>query len=664
VANTKRGIHLIRQALVVFATLMIASCSTGHNAKSSAGAGADASTIKVLSQNLYIGVDISRLLTSTDASATMAELITEAQAIDFSARANRFAELVSADPPDVIGLQEVTQMTVTTGIGGGKTIALGQDYLKGVLDALKARGFSYKPYEGNKANFNIPGADGTHVDVTLGNALLVREELEASGVTVHEYGDKFSKVIGADPGIEIIFARGFVGVDVTVNGQSYRVVDTHLEVAWEEGSPIPAAQATELVQQLQTETKPLILLGDFNAKPGDAPYQILVDGGFKDTWQMSHPTENAEGYTCCHSPGLNDATAVFEQRIDYVFVREPVSSGGLRVTDAQVVRVGTEAQPWASDHAGLQATITWQGSSEARVLQRGDEADPESQALPYSPETLQALLNGSSEASACLLRTYAAMYALDALGVGDRSVVVCGEQGKQVLISTAELTYRSENFADLGDGLQSIGDNIDYGGLTLNQTSSYPAIEDDVKRSTQLYVFNVGNINVRMTYQDGETFDGTYGQSLEDRKLEWRRYTTLAPTQIDFVSAAAWVLAQAQTAERGIDPSLWDQAARDAIKAGQLTLPGSDSYANFDGAFSALLPQHAIAYYSHASMPWGSISQPFSVAFAAFGENGECDILQNGSRTSVGWPTSTEIESHIGEKESVGDLLDEILGGD
>ena len=96
----------------------------------------------------------------------------------------------------------------------------------------------------------------------------------------------------------ITVERGFVGVDATVRGKTYRFVNTHLERV-QPDPPIRTAiiqylQSLELVETLQATTpddRPLILVGDFNSSPEDAsdqsrynpavPYQIIVDAGLR-----------------------------------------------------------------------------------------------------------------------------------------------------------------------------------------------------------------------------------------------------------------------------------------------------------------------------------------------------------------------------------------------
>ena len=64
----------------------------------------------------------------------------------------------------------------------------------------------------------------------------------------------------------ISVTRGYVAVDATVAGTTYRVVNTHLEALDESDAiaTVRIAQTEELVASLRDETLPMILLGDFN----------------------------------------------------------------------------------------------------------------------------------------------------------------------------------------------------------------------------------------------------------------------------------------------------------------------------------------------------------------------------------------------------------------
>ena len=67
--------------------------------------------IEVMSQNLYIGADLSKLLTG---QATPADLLETVEQTNYPARAVEIARGIDDFNPDLVGLQEVTLITVFT----------------------------------------------------------------------------------------------------------------------------------------------------------------------------------------------------------------------------------------------------------------------------------------------------------------------------------------------------------------------------------------------------------------------------------------------------------------------------------------------------------------------------------------------------------------------
>lgn len=81
--------------------------------------------------------------------------------------------------------------------------------------------------------------------------------------------------IGNPPMATVEFLRGYVAADAFVRGSTYRFVNTHLEIQGGSLDPllpfVQAAQAQELISMLATETRPVILVGDFNSSPQATP---------------------------------------------------------------------------------------------------------------------------------------------------------------------------------------------------------------------------------------------------------------------------------------------------------------------------------------------------------------------------------------------------------
>jgi len=171
--------------------------------------------------------------------------------------------------------------------------------------------------------------------------------------------------------------RGFVGVDTTINGVNYRVVNTHLELRdLVPGDPsarfFQSAQAFELLQTLAVTTPEehqLIVLGDMNSAPEDQivptpfgdivpPYLQFAAAGFTDAWALRPGA--ASGLTCCQAENLANHKSVLYERVDLIW-----SHGApARVKQARVVgaNVSDKTPPavqgiWPSDHGGVAADL-------------------------------------------------------------------------------------------------------------------------------------------------------------------------------------------------------------------------------------------------------------------------------------------------------------------
>jgi hypothetical protein len=167
---------------------------------------------------------------------------------------------------------------------------------------------------------------------------------------------------------QITIERGFVGVDATVRGKTYRFVNTHLEGTGptdpDSGRSIQSLQADELVETLQytmPDDLPLILVGDFNSSPDDAsvdpdvPYQIIVNEGFfADIWDTNLlKFFDPNGLTCCQDDDLLNTTSLLDERLDLIFIRDSSFLPMAFVTGRVPIFPLSLPPNWASDHSGV-----------------------------------------------------------------------------------------------------------------------------------------------------------------------------------------------------------------------------------------------------------------------------------------------------------------------
>jgi endonuclease/exonuclease/phosphatase family metal-dependent hydrolase len=320
--------------------------------------GSERASLTVMTRNLYIGANVDAViaaLASPDPADDFPALLAGITVIgetDFPARARALADEIARARPHVVGLQEVTRLDIDLS-GFGLPIVLHQDFIATLLAELSSRGLNYSLAA---MNTNTQAAPIPGLSLVDHDALIV----DASRVSAANIAEQnFSQNIGmVAPGVDI--KRGWVAADVTLGGVTYKVVNTHLESGSTGGlDQLRAAQALELVTMLGTS--PAVLLGDFNDLPGSIMHQVIGGAGFTDTWAAVHPTET--GFTCCHLANLANERPIFDQRIDYVFIR---GIGGVKGGVRSISRIGWNRSAifrgpahtiWPSDHAGLVAGL-------------------------------------------------------------------------------------------------------------------------------------------------------------------------------------------------------------------------------------------------------------------------------------------------------------------
>ena len=327
----------------------------------------EAEPLTVMTYNVYVGADMLPLLGLTnllEVPGAVAGLYEKVIASDFPGRAADIANIIKAHQPHIIGLQEIslirTQSPGDRLTGGEPAEELVLDFLEVVMDALQAEGLNYR-VAAKVENFDVEmpmsaaGSLAEYDDVRLTDydVILAREDVVVSRPTQMNYTTIFS--------VEELFVsilRGYVAVDATVSGVTYRVVNTHLE-AFEESHAIATVrvgQTEELVASLQDETLPMILLGDFNTEaPHGAAYNMLLDAGYVDVWQTD---SEGTGNTCCQPGELKNEESLLSVRIDQIFVRNlelPASITTHTVGDKPSDRLSSNL--WPSDHAGVVAYL-------------------------------------------------------------------------------------------------------------------------------------------------------------------------------------------------------------------------------------------------------------------------------------------------------------------
>jgi hypothetical protein len=373
-------------------------------------------SIRVMTQNQYLGADIAPLLAAPpdQFNATLVAVLERVAATRFSERAKRQARTIAAESPDVVALQEawafacVDLSPPAPGQGCAHPAIAGAfvDQLEVTLAELAAAGASYRAVAKVKntdlSSIQLPGLppgvpfviDGSQALLIAvdRDVILARADVQADAVPFVAYpgavcprpsldGCLYQLVVQAQtPAGPINVERGFVGVDAVVRGRTYRVVNTHLEVREVvPGNPYArlyqSAQALELVQVLLGTTPPshsLVLMGDMNSAPEDLPlppvpglpppfdvlgvvppYMQYAEAGLIDAWTLRPGA--VEGLTCCQAENLLNRKSSLYERVDLIWSAAAPARVKARVVGAKASdRTPPAGQGlWPSDHGGV-----------------------------------------------------------------------------------------------------------------------------------------------------------------------------------------------------------------------------------------------------------------------------------------------------------------------
>ena len=323
-------------------------------------------TLTVMTYNVYVGAPPDELLmvmSPVEIPQKVGEFYQAYRASDFPGRAAAIAKIIKNSEPHIIGLQEISLVrkqdpSNSMTAPGPNATEIEQEFLKVLMMKLKDEGLDYKE-AGKVETFDLEmpmlTAEGL-VDIRLTDhdVILVRSDVDVSNMTAAKYKAELPV-----ESLDLKVPRGYIAVDATVDGVTYRVVNTHLEHF------VPAVrlgQTQELIASLKDEKLPVILMGDFNTKaPDGAAYQAITAAGYIDMWQ----TDSGPGYTCCQADDLKNATSELgmgddDGRIDLIFTKGAPLRRSATIT---TYTVGDKAEDksarglWPSDHAGVVAEL-------------------------------------------------------------------------------------------------------------------------------------------------------------------------------------------------------------------------------------------------------------------------------------------------------------------
>ncbi len=364
-------------ALCLTATLAFVGCDSDDPS----GASAD---VKVMSYNLYLGGDLFPVTEATsneDLVAKVTALWATVQASRFDLRAEAIADLIMAESPDLIGLQEVslyrtqTPSNVVTGTLTPDATEVSIDFLALLMAELDERGLDYDVViEENNADVELATAlvanptlptDFLDVRLTDRDVILARSGVSTSNPRVVTFDIQAAIEVPPGSGNGLEFTRSAQWVDATIDEVTFTFANAHLEV--DDGNPAGAAgaqfaQAFELRTALEGAQLPLVLVGDFNSRADGSGTEISTPIFTGTTYELLTTTytdafvdAGVEGNTCCQNADLANTSSDLNSRIDLVLYR-----GSVDATAADIVgdeRTDLGGPQWPSDHAGVVATL-------------------------------------------------------------------------------------------------------------------------------------------------------------------------------------------------------------------------------------------------------------------------------------------------------------------
>ena len=382
-----------RILVAILGTAMAFSCL-------SANAGNDKADIKVMTQNQYLGADLSPVIAATAAEYPYAivNALQEIAINNIPERAAALSESIADRQPHLVALQEVYAFGCTSLVSGydACTAFPGafNDHLALTEAALADMGSDYRVVAVIQ-NLTIPalpvflpGIPGPAMIVSVidRDVILARGDVEASPAAIPcvsvlpdidpkpgpgGIGCNYTAVATVETPLgDITVERGFIAANATVRGEDYLFVNSHLEIRQLGDSAastgLQPAQALELNIALASyapaHDRRVILAGDFNSAPTDVhpygfptPYQQL-SGPFADTWMLR--PGNPDGLTCCESADLLNAPSSHDRRIDIVFANPAPAMVKANVMDAKLDDK-TASGLWPSDHASVIAELTY-----------------------------------------------------------------------------------------------------------------------------------------------------------------------------------------------------------------------------------------------------------------------------------------------------------------
>ncbi len=316
------------------------------------GSGSPGVGVVAMTQDLGIGGDLQAVLAAAPANQPAAAdaLWAQKDTASFATRVEAIADGIKLRSPDVIGLQSVMQWHHTP--AGSTAEVLDSDYLDLLSAALQARGLAYAPVATvTTADLTLTGAAGDVYRVTDREAILVRAGVATVESTSGTWVAQRTVAVG---GAAVAYPRGWVAVQLTVGGKSFRVVSTHLDSV---DPTVESSQAAELVKLAGAAS--VLVMGNLGADAASTTWggygiaTAVTTGLFDDVAYAG-----AAFPTCCRDAACVDPAAQLTGRNDVILGSQEFQAWtGVTVNGATSPMVNGL---WPSPHAGVVAAMDLQ----------------------------------------------------------------------------------------------------------------------------------------------------------------------------------------------------------------------------------------------------------------------------------------------------------------
>jgi endonuclease/exonuclease/phosphatase family metal-dependent hydrolase len=308
--------------------------------------------LRVATYNLYLGADLTLVFDDRPSSspvAGLAEVMRQLGSAPFERRARLVAQVLAAEAPDLVGLQEVCTWSVDDHVA--------TDFEALLLGALEVLG---EPYEvvARQATFTgeavlPPDIGRGRVDLAGHDVLLRRTSspVEVLDTRVGTFGEAMTlAVLG---GHQQTVTRGWCAAVCRrgADGDEFAFFTTHTEAYDKISRNRQRDELLAAVGKVAPNPVPVVLVGDFNATPD----QVGLPPELADAWVAAGGDPSSpDAATSGQAADLRNERSELDTRIDFVFVR------GMDVSDCRTVGASEDDRGhgvWPSDHACVVADL-------------------------------------------------------------------------------------------------------------------------------------------------------------------------------------------------------------------------------------------------------------------------------------------------------------------